>query len=78
LKPTGSVVCLIKPQLVLRKEQVGKGGIVREPERQEDSVEKIRHIFTTEMGKEWVALTQSPISGTDGNVEFLAWLRHLG
>lgn len=76
LKPGGSVVCLIKPQFELRREQVGKGGIVREPELHEEAVEKIRRFVTGELGKCWRGLTRSPISGTDGNIEFLAWLTH--
>ncbi|MDF1824352.1 MAG: TlyA family RNA methyltransferase [Verrucomicrobiales bacterium] len=75
LKPEGSVVCLIKPQFELKREQIGKGGIVREPELHEEAVEKIRS-FVDGMGKSWHGLTQSPISGTDGNIEFLAWLKH--
>lgn len=76
LKPDGSVVCLIKPQFELKREQIGKGGIVREPELHEEAVEKIKNFVGDEMGKSWCGLTQSPISGTDGNIEFLAWLRH--
>ncbi|MDF1862198.1 MAG: TlyA family RNA methyltransferase [Verrucomicrobiales bacterium] len=76
LKPGGSVVCLIKPQFELRKEQIGKGGIVREPELHEEAIEKIRSFVADPLGKSWHGLTQSPISGTDGNIEFLAWLKH--
>lgn len=76
LKPGGSVVCLIKPQFELRRDQIGKGGIVREPELHEEAVEKIREFVLSDLGKSWHGLTQSPISGTDGNIEFLAWLKH--
>jgi 23S rRNA (cytidine1920-2'-O)/16S rRNA (cytidine1409-2'-O)-methyltransferase len=76
LKPGGSVVCLIKPQFELRKEQIGKGGIVRDPELHAEAVEKIRSFVADPLGKSWHGLTQSPISGTDGNIEFLAWLKH--
>ncbi|MGB0152450.1 MAG: TlyA family RNA methyltransferase [Verrucomicrobiales bacterium] len=76
LKPGGSVVCLIKPQFELKKEQIGKGGIVREPDLHDEAVEKIRSFVCDELGKSWHGLTQSPISGTDGNIEFLAWLKH--
>ena len=70
------MVCLIKPQFELKKEQIGKGGIVREPELHEEAVDKIRSFVGDELGKSWHGLTQSPISGTDGNIEFLAWLKH--
>lgn len=76
LRPGGDLVCLIKPQFELRREQVGKGGIVRDPELREEAVNRIRNFVTTELAKDWRDLTESPISGTDGNVEFLAWLRH--
>lgn len=76
LKPGGDVVCLIKPQFELRKEQIGKGGIVREPELHDEAVDKIRQFVADPLGKSWHGLIRSPISGTDGNVEFLAWLKH--
>ncbi len=76
LKPEGDLVCLIKPQFELRKEQVGKGGIVRDPALHEEAVAKVRvHVVET-LGKCWRGMVPSPISGTDGNTEFLAWLRH--
>ncbi|MEM1441248.1 MAG: TlyA family RNA methyltransferase [Verrucomicrobiota bacterium] len=78
LKPEGSVVALIKPQFELRKDQVGKGGIVRESELHAEAVEKIRRFVNEDLGKSWHGVTQSPISGTDGNIEFLAWLKHSG
>ena len=76
LKSGGDVVCLIKPQFELERDQIGKGGIVRDPDLHEEAVEKIREFVTGELGKSWQAVTQSPISGTDGNIEFLAWLKH--
>ena len=75
LEEEGSVVCLIKPQFELSKEEVGKGGIVREPELHEKAVEKIKSFVVDEAGREWCGLIESPIKGTEGNVEFLAWLR---
>ena len=76
LKPGGDLVCLIKPQFELRREQIGKGGIVREPALRDEAVARIRNFVTDELAKDWRGLVESPISGTDGNVEFLAWLRH--
>ncbi len=74
LKPEGSVVCLIKPQFELTRELVGKGGVVREPGLREAAVEKIRRHVTEDLAKEWRGVVASPISGADGNQEFLAWL----
>jgi len=76
LKPAGTVICLIKPQFELRKEQVGKGGIVRDSELHDQAVAKIRSFVEAELEKRWLGLTVSPISGGDGNTEFLAWLAH--
>ena len=76
LASDGDLICLIKPQFELRREQVGKGGIVRDPELRQEAVGKIREFATGELAKDWRDLVESPISGTDGNVEFLAWLRH--
>jgi 23S rRNA (cytidine1920-2'-O)/16S rRNA (cytidine1409-2'-O)-methyltransferase len=76
LKPEGNVICLIKPQFELRRDQVGKGGVVRDSSRHDEAVEKIRVFVETDLEKEWQGLTVSPISGGDGNIEFLAWLRH--
>lgn len=76
LRPGGDLICLIKPQFELRREQIGKGGIVREPELREEAVAKIKDFVINELAKDWRDLIESPISGTDGNVEYLAWLRH--
>ncbi|MEJ6570313.1 MAG: TlyA family RNA methyltransferase [Akkermansiaceae bacterium] len=75
LKEGGSVISLIKPQFELSRGEVGKGGIVREPELHEKAVEKIKKFVTEDLRREWVGLMTSPITGTDGNVEFLAWMR---
>lgn len=74
LEEGGSVVCLIKPQFELEREDIGKGGIVRDPELHARAVEKIRKFVTEDLGREWKGLIDSPITGTDGNREFLAWL----
>lgn len=74
LDEAGSVVCLIKPQFELRREDVGKGGIVRESALHQRAVESIRRFVTAEHAREWRGLIPSPITGTDGNQEFLAWI----
>ena len=70
----GCIVPLIKPQFELQKDDIGKGGIVRDPALHDRAVEKIRSFVTGELGREWKGLIDSPITGTDGNREFLAWL----
>ena len=72
LKDEGQVIALIKPQFELSREEVGKGGIVREPELRQRAVDKIRD-FVEGSEREWRGVMESPIQGTDGNVEFLGW-----
>jgi len=74
LDDEGSVVCLIKPQFELDREDISKGGIVRDPALHERAVEKIRRFVVMECRREWRGLIASPITGTDGNQEFLAWI----
>lgn len=75
LKGDGQVICLIKPQFELEREDISKGGIVRDPALHQRAVDKIQHFVTGELSRQWLGLTDSPITGTDGNREFLAWLR---
>ena len=74
LEEQGSVVCLIKPQFELDREDIGKGGIVRDPALHERAVGKIRKFVTEEHGREWRGVIPATITGTDGNQEFLAWV----
>ena len=74
LDEVGTIVCLIKPQFELEREDISKGGIVRDPALHERAVEKIRRFVNNELGQQWLGLIDSPITGTDGNREFLAWL----
>jgi 23S rRNA (cytidine1920-2'-O)/16S rRNA (cytidine1409-2'-O)-methyltransferase len=74
LQEGGELVCLIKPQFELDREDIGKGGIVREEELRERAVEKIRRFVTEEHGKDWKGFIPASIAGMDGNQEFLAWI----
>lgn len=74
LKPEGHIICLIKPQFELERDEVGKGGIVRDPALHQKAVHKIQHFVTEILGHQWLQHTVSPITGTDGNVEYLALL----
>lgn len=75
LQDEGEVICLIKPQFELEKDLVSKGGIVRDPALHLQAVEKIRKFCEQEMSTAWLGLMESPITGMDGNREFLVWLR---
>lgn len=75
--PGAMLIALIKPQFEAGREEVGKGGVVRDP--------AIHARVCAEVG-DWIAgqgwdvagMTTSPITGPQGNVEFLIWARHSG
>lgn len=73
IRPGGHIVSLIKPQFEAGKYQVGKGGVVRDPEVHLEVIDKIRKFGTEELGFKWLELCTSPIKGPAGNVEFLAY-----
>jgi 23S rRNA (cytidine1920-2'-O)/16S rRNA (cytidine1409-2'-O)-methyltransferase len=74
LQPGGQMVILIKPQFEVGKGQVGKGGIVRQPELHRAACQKIERAVR-EIGFE-TAIVESPIAGAEGNKEFLLYARH--
>ena len=74
LRNGGVLIALIKPQFELRKEDVARGGVVREPELHEQAVEKIRSFVTGLPGVAWRGVLESPILGGEGNKEFLTCL----
>ena len=67
-----SIITLIKPQFELSRDEVSKGGIVKDPELHQKSVSKIVNYAKTELKLDHVGTTNSPITGSGGNVEFLA------
>lgn len=73
MKPGGHIISLIKPQFEAGRNQVGKGGVVRDPAIHQEVIDKIRKFGTEELGFQWLELCTSPITGPAGNVEFLAY-----
>ena len=73
LKPTGQVLCLIKPQFEAGKEKVGKKGVVREPETHREVLDHFL-LLAKELEFRVLGLTFSPVKGPEGNIEFLAHL----
>ncbi len=67
------VVALIKPQFEAGAEQVGKGGVVRDPAAHAAVLRGVLS-FAAQIGMPPHGLARSPITGPAGNVEFLAWL----
>jgi len=65
------IVALIKPQFEVGKSEVGKGGIVRDPELHKQSIEKI-NACALSLNLRPAGLIESPILGAEGNKEFLA------
>jgi 23S rRNA (cytidine1920-2'-O)/16S rRNA (cytidine1409-2'-O)-methyltransferase len=66
----GELVTLVKPQFEAGREHVGKGGIVRDEAAQRASVEKVRAAVVA-LGGSAVEAIDSPITGAEGNREFL-------
>jgi 23S rRNA (cytidine1920-2'-O)/16S rRNA (cytidine1409-2'-O)-methyltransferase len=68
------LIVLVKPQFEVGREQVGKGGIVRDERAQLDAVEKVRSSVSA-LGMLDTDVTDSPILGMEGNREFLLYSR---
>ena len=72
LAPGAAVVALVKPQFEVGREHVGKGGIVRDESARHDAVERIK-AFIQAQGLDVKGIMTSPITGQDGNVEYLLY-----
>ena len=72
LKPGSELIALIKPQFEVGREQVGKGGIVRDEVARSAAVDRVTD-FIRGSGFEVEGVIPSPITGQDGNVEFLIY-----
>jgi 23S rRNA (cytidine1920-2'-O)/16S rRNA (cytidine1409-2'-O)-methyltransferase len=75
LTPDAWLVALVKPQFEAGPQQVGKGGVVRDPAIHQHVLHNVLHA-AADMGLRLHGLTRSPITGPAGNIEFLAWLQH--
>ena len=73
LKPTGQVLCLIKPQFEAGKDKVGKKGVVREPETHKEVLDGFVELANS-LDFKILGLTFSPVKGPEGNIEFLGHL----
>lgn len=77
LVPGSDIVALVKPQFEAGREQVGKKGIVRDEKVHVQVVDKIVD-FALGQGFNAINLSFSPITGGDGNIEFLLHLKWMG
>jgi len=75
LAPGADLVVLVKPQFEAGREEVGKGGLVRDAAVQARTVEDVTAAANA-LGLTRVAAVESPITGTEGNREFFLHLRH--
>ena len=73
LTPEAGLIPLIKPQFEAGREDVGKGGVVREASVHRRVLEEVL-TFAQAQGFAPRGLIQSPLKGPAGNIEFLAWL----
>lgn len=73
LSPGGQVVALIKPQFEAGRDQVGKGGVVRDPELHRRIVADIQAFAADTLRWALLGSVPSPIRGPAGNIEFLSW-----
>lgn len=71
------LVLLVKPQFEVGKQQVGKGGVVRDPQLHAAAITSVAR-SARECGFGVAGLTRSPLPGPSGNIEFVIWLRRDG
>jgi len=74
LKPAGLILALIKPQFELKRSDVGKGGIIRDPHLHQKAQDKIVS-FVNYLGHVVTGIAPAAIKGADGNQEFFACIR---
>ncbi|MEC8034925.1 MAG: TlyA family RNA methyltransferase [Pseudomonadota bacterium] len=73
-RPGAHLVALIKPQFEARREEVGKNGVVRDPAVHERVCAQVQD-WVVAQGWTVAGLTPSPITGPQGNIEFLLYAR---
>ncbi len=78
LKPGGQALVLVKPQFELSREEIGAGGIVRDPALHAKACARLQAFVEARPELRWQGLVESSIQGTDGNREFLAWFSKPG
>ena len=74
-KPQAQLVALIKPQFEAGRDEVGKGGVVRNEAVHQRVCDEVQ-MWLVEKGWTVEGLTTSPITGPQGNVEFLVWAKN--
>lgn len=72
--PDADLVVMVKPQFEVGKEQVGRGGVVRDPQLRAATIRAVAAEAAT-LGLGVHGVTASPLPGPSGNVEYFLWLR---
>jgi len=75
LTPAADIVCLVKPQFESGRAAIGKGGVVRDPHAHITAIGNVIDCFAA-LNCGVTALTFSPITGGDGNIEYLLLMRY--
>ncbi|MCA9912504.1 MAG: TlyA family RNA methyltransferase, partial [Anaerolineae bacterium] len=76
LMASADVIALIKPQFEAGRDEIGKGGVVKDRDVHERVIREVAD-FAAETGFQIAGLTISPIRGLkEGNIEFLIWLHY--
>jgi 23S rRNA (cytidine1920-2'-O)/16S rRNA (cytidine1409-2'-O)-methyltransferase len=70
----GDLICLVKPQFEVGPGKLGKGGIVRDSQAREEALTRVALGASACGLQEWGRLI-SPLTGAEGNIEFLIWLK---
>lgn len=75
LKENGEIIALVKPQFEVGKENIGKGGIVKDEKAKTLVLEKIKR-FSEDLGLKFKGEIVSPIKGGDGNEEYFLYIKN--
>ncbi len=74
LAPDGEMVILVKPQFELERDQIGKGGIIRDPRLHHEACRRVEEAVAR-LGFQSQVIP-CPVLGAEGNQEFLLYARH--
>jgi len=76
LKPDGQLITLIKPQFEAQKGEVGRGGIIKDPKVHARIIQEVT-TGIEQFGFKCIGVIDSPIEGSTGNKEFLAYFKRI-
>ena len=72
--PGADLIALVKPQFEVGRENIGKGGVVKDDDARQRAVAGVAAFLETS-GWTVQAHAESPVTGGDGNVEYLVWAK---